>query len=222
VTFWDLLLFKCNSTKLLCLSLPSLQNNPLALSDLYLLNLAEPTPTWTPITPKGDIPKAREGHTLTWLASKNLFLLFGGSKDEDQLDFNDAFTFDPQTSTWTDITPVGSPPNPRLNHAAAACGDSVYIFGGFQDGLAQDDMYRLNFATNTWTLISNPESPKERCNHSMTTIGTKIYVFGGRSNSTTVLNDLHVFNTGGGNGLVECLGACLKSLSLPQKPNAGQ
>jgi len=96
--------------------------------------------------------------------------------------------FDPYARMWTNVTQSslrGTPPVSRTNHASAAIGKNMYIFGGNNNneaGMYQvlGDLSVLDTETMTW---SRPETtgdiPTARSGHTLTAMGKKLYLFGG-------------------------------------------
>jgi len=120
--------------------------------------------------------------------------------------------FNPVTFTWTNISRSqvrGEPPFSRTNHAAAAVGSKMYIFGGNNNheitGRYQvlDDFYCLDTDTLTWTNLTHTVGgvrPTHRSGHTLTSIGNKLYLFGGgvwneMNGWVEKYNDVHVFDT---------------------------
>jgi N-acetylneuraminic acid mutarotase len=144
-------------------------------------------------------------HTACLIGSK--IYIFGGF-DGQGTNF-DLSTFDPYSRTWTNIsklTQKGDPPPSRTNHAAAAIGKNMYIFGGNnnnEEGKYQvlDDFNMLDTHTMTWCRLKTTGSaPCARSGHTLTAIGKKLYLFGGgvwneRDGWVQKFNDLHIFDT---------------------------
>eukprot|EP01147_Barroeca_monosierra_P008382 gene8383-10202_t len=184
---------------------PDENGDPLPYSDLWVLKGLDGTPKWEPVAAKGDVPCKREGHTMCFCKDLSVFVVFGGSDDQQEKEFNDVYLLD-KTLTWKKAATTGKAPAPRLNHAAAIVGQDLYIFGGFEDGEAKNDLYKLDLQKMKWTPIlvcvptvqntqEVPNSPTRRCNHSMTACGQNLFVFGGRGGETLLFNDLHCFDT---------------------------
>ncbi|EGD73673.1 hypothetical protein PTSG_05386 [Salpingoeca rosetta] len=168
--------------------------DPIPNGDVWVLKNLDSAPQWEPVRAKGDVPCKREGHTLTYVPAKNMFVLFAGSDGALEKEFNDVYTLD-ESLTWKRVETKGVPPAPRLNHAADVVDDALYVFGGFEDGQAKNDMFKLDLNTMMWTPVHANNPPSRRCNHSMTAVGSKLYVFGGRGGEATLYNDLFCFDT---------------------------
>lgn len=71
---------------------------------------------------------------------------FGGT--DDQHCFNDTWSFDVLTRTWTELQCTGSIPSPRSSHAAVVVDGVVYVFGGFSaDKAYLDDLFALHLSS---------------------------------------------------------------------------
>jgi len=157
---------------------------------------------------KGDQPPAFSRHTSV-LVNGRIFV-FGGY---DGFGTNyELAVFNPVTFTWTSISRSqvrGEIPYSRTNHAAAAVGSKMYIFGGNNNsettGRYQvlDDFYCLDTDTLTWTNLTHSVGgirPTHRSGHTLTSIGNKLYLFGGGVWNETngwveKYNDIHMFDT---------------------------
>ncbi|MDE2928740.1 MAG: hypothetical protein OXT71_20340 [Acidobacteriota bacterium] len=69
---------------------------------------------------------------------------------------DEVWSLDVATGDWQRLAPIPGPP--RMIHAAAVLGSSVYIFGGSTKELGQqlrnlDDAYRFDTGTGQWSLL---------------------------------------------------------------------
>jgi N-acetylneuraminic acid mutarotase len=159
---------------------------------------------WQPAI-KGDKVPNFSRHTSSLVGNK--IYIFGGY-DGHGTNFELA-TFDPFSCTWTNVpksNQKGTLPPSRTNHAAAAVGKNMYLFGGNNNnerGQYQvlDDLNVLDTRTLTW---SRPQTtgtaPCARSGHTLTAIGKKLYLFGGgvwneREGWVHKFNDLYVLDT---------------------------
>jgi N-acetylneuraminic acid mutarotase len=143
--------------------------------------------SFTRPTIKGDTVPNFSRHT-SCLVNGRIFV-FGGF-DGFGTNF-ELSVFNPVTYTWTNINKSqvrGQAPPSRTNHAAAAVGSKMYIFGGNNNNEATgqyqvlDDFYSLDTDTLTWTNLTQNtlgERPTHRSGHTLTAIGHKVYLFGG-------------------------------------------
>eukprot|EP00047_Mylnosiga_fluctuans_P004106 m.232738 g.232738 ORF g.232738 m.232738 type:complete len:524 (+) comp12404_c0_seq1:78-1649(+) len=158
-------------------------------NDMFQLVLDGKT-TWRPVQQKGDVPSPRDAHAFVFCPATNLFYLFGGS-DNDDKSLNDLFAFDPSSSTWKLVKSIDTP-LARSYHAMAVNGSSLYLYGGFQNGISIGDLHVFDIKSAKWTAL---EKGKKRCNHTMNSIGKNLVVFGGRANGTTLYSDVALYDT---------------------------
>lgn len=163
------------------------------------------TRTFNTPTIRGDKVPNFSRHT-SCLAGNRIFV-FGGF-DGFGTNFN-LSVFDPFARTWTNVSQSivrGDVPASRTNHAAAAVGTKMFIFGGNNNnerGAYQvlDDLCMLDTETLTWSRpATTGDRPCARSGHTLTTIGKKVYLFGGgvwNENEGWVhkFNDLYVLDT---------------------------
>ncbi|MCD6329919.1 MAG: T9SS type A sorting domain-containing protein [Candidatus Cloacimonetes bacterium] len=134
---------------------------------------------WNPLTdPRA--PSPRQGHGTVTLGINPLFFvyLFGG-EDAEGILLNDTYEFD--EDGWDEVIANNSPPPARRDHQAWARADLMYIYGGYGENGALDDLWSYNSTTNTWQeeQISGP-GPVARHGHATTTLtdGSEIIVCG--------------------------------------------
>ncbi|KAG0133099.1 hypothetical protein HOY82DRAFT_605170 [Tuber indicum] len=124
-----------------------------------------------------DMPASRTNHTIVTWADK--LYLFGGTNGLAW--FNDVWSYDPRSNSWSQLDCIGYIPSPREGHAAALVGDVMYIFGGrTSEGEDLGDLAAFRISSRRWYTFQNMgPSPSRRSGHSMTTCGQKIIVLGG-------------------------------------------
>ncbi|KAL2810398.1 hypothetical protein BJX63DRAFT_319081 [Aspergillus granulosus] len=129
----------------------------------------------------GQIPPARTNHTIVSFNDK--LYLFGGTNGLQW--FNDVWSYDPRTNSWTELNCVGFIPAPREGHAAALVNDVMYIFGGRTDeGIDLGDLAAFRITTRRWYSFQNMgPAPSPRSGHSMTAFGKQIIVLAGEPSS---------------------------------------
>lgn len=116
--------------------------------------------SWKAIRLDGDAPVGREGHTIVAMDSGAMYM-FGGSREDK--DRSDVYTFNPGTRTWKEVKTTGTGPPPVVNHAAAALGNNLYIFGGFQDGLAVNTLFKLDTSEDRTLHFRRRSPPPPLC-----------------------------------------------------------
>ena len=92
-------------------------------------------------------PQRRYGHSM--VAYGQRLYVFGGAADG-ILD-NEVHCFDVSSQCWSVIKPSveSQVPSGRVFHTSAVCGDSMYIFGGTVDSMANrsGDLFRFRFSS---------------------------------------------------------------------------
>ncbi|KAG2454804.1 hypothetical protein HYH02_000636 [Chlamydomonas schloesseri] len=152
---------------------------------------------WTKLAQAGSVPIDRSSHSITVIDNK--VYLFGGEHDPRVPVGNELYEYDMATGTWRVVEVKGEAPPPRVAHAAAAVGSTLYVFGG-RDGRdvgegASNQLHAFDTTTSTWRLLAPAGSPPpQRSYHTMTSLGHKLYVFGGCGEKGR-LNDLHQYDT---------------------------
>jgi len=113
-------------------------------------------------------PAARVGHSLVYDDYDNEIILFGGTNYLNYDTFyNETWSYNTSTNTWTNRTPAISPPA-RANHSMAfdkANGEMV-LFGGYS-GAALNDTWTYNLSKNLWTRKNPTNAPSPRYMHDM-------------------------------------------------------
>jgi hypothetical protein len=117
----------------------------------------EPTPdlptAWSPLTPTGDLPAAREDHTWTVDPATQTAYLFGG-RDGSTV-FGDLFAFDLATNAWRRLDSAGTTPPARFGHESNwVPGVGLVIFAGQASATAFfGDLWSFDPAANAWTQL---------------------------------------------------------------------
>uniref|UniRef100_A0ABI7ZXE1 Rab9 effector protein with kelch motifs n=1 Tax=Felis catus TaxID=9685 RepID=A0ABI7ZXE1_FELCA len=154
--------------------------------------------TWYTLTPPGDSPCARVGHSCSYLppvgdAKRGKVFIVGGA--DPSRSFSDVHTMDLETRTWTMPEVTSPPPCPRTFHtSSAAIGNQLYVFGGGERGAQPVQDVKLHvFDANTLTW-SQPETlgkpPSPRHGHVMVAAETKLFIHGGLAGDK-FYDDLH-------------------------------
>jgi len=156
---------------------------------------------WAKLPQKGNIPKPRSGHTLTYVGGQMGYLMIGGiedanTKDNKIMPTNDIYSMKlyPKETRWEKETSNGEekPPS-RAQHIAIATprNDRLFVFGGHASSTVRlNDCWWLKVSDLTWTRClgdkacqNNEESPigapGPRANAGCTLYNGKFYVYGG-------------------------------------------
>ncbi|NHI88522.1 MAG: hypothetical protein EAX87_03305, partial [Candidatus Thorarchaeota archaeon] len=129
---------------------------------------------WQEMTPALS-PGNRTGSPLVYDIESDRMVIFSGWQKvhADAVCYNDTWTYDYNSNTWTNMSPAVLPPG-RTGHAMAYSqeDDRIVMFGGEtgwginEETLVADTwIYDLN--TNTWTNMSPPTNPTPRTFSSM-------------------------------------------------------
>ena len=133
-------------------------------------------------SPHGRSPPARTNHSIvTWT---DRLYLFGGTDGVTW--FNDVWTYEPRSNTWTELDCIGYIPVAREGHSAALVNDTMYIFGGrTQEGVDLGDLAAFRISSRRWYMFQNMgHSPSARSGHSMTAFGKHIVTLAGEPSSS--------------------------------------
>ncbi|KAH7126888.1 hypothetical protein B0J11DRAFT_526702 [Dendryphion nanum] len=133
-------------------------------------------------SPQGRAPPPRTNHSVvTW---NDKLYLFGGT--DGNVWFNDVWTYDPRTNSWSELDCIGYIPVAREGHSAALVNDTMYIFGGrTQDGVDLGDLAAFRISSRRWYMFQNMgHSPSPRSGHCMTSFGKHVIVLAGEPSSS--------------------------------------
>jgi hypothetical protein len=122
---------------------------------------------WTPLNPPSS-PGPRNSHAMAYDASQKKIVLFGGCAESACPD-SETWIYDPAGNAWSRASPSTSP-GPRWIHKMAYDADAgkVVLFGGVDRVSPLGDTWTYDVASNTWTNMSPPSSPRPRTEFSMT------------------------------------------------------
>ncbi len=172
----------------------------LAAPDVWELSLGD-VPAWTPLTPVGTPPSARQGQSAIFDPVRDRMLVFGGSSASGL--FNDVWALSlGDGPTWTQLTPSGVPPSARTLHSAIydPVRDHMVVFGGYAESGRLNDVWELSLAgTPAWMpLTPSGAPPSARYLHSAIydPVRDRIVAFGGSSGSGFV-NDIWALSLAG-------------------------
>ena len=130
--------------------------------------------------------------------------LVGGTMNGRDYNCNQMYRLDLQTFNWDMVATRASEGQPTSlpvcidEHTAILDGNTVIIFGGFQDGCRTNMVHTFDAETRVWSLLepANPRAPapSERAGHAAVFLDGNLYVFGGKDDDNQKLNDLWRFN----------------------------
>jgi N-acetylneuraminic acid mutarotase len=137
---------------------------------------------WEHPIPTGQLPVARESHSLTLVLRK--LVLFGGFTTDGHC-ANDVHVYDLDRQDWSGVPSAGdAAPAPRQAHSATRHGLHVIVAGGCDVGAAHplcyNDVWSLDTIGMRWTQMS-PDAiswfPRE--GHTANFVRGQMFVFGG-------------------------------------------
>ena len=166
------------------------------LDDMWALDLREHR--WSEIAPAGDIlPPARATHNGVYDPVGHRMVIWAGQeKTRQRAFFNDVWSFDLGTDTWTELKPPD--PLPLNRYGTAAVFDplarDLVTFAGFTDNGRFDDTWRFDVDGGIWTDVSPGEGPHERCLHSASydALEHRMIMYGGQQ--AGALEDIWAFD----------------------------
>jgi N-acetylneuraminic acid mutarotase len=163
-------------------------------ADLYVYDSSAGSGgTWTMLAPTGTGPSPRSSHSAVVI--QNRMYVFGG-EDSVNSNHNDLYVYDPSTSasgSWTALSPTGTVPMVRFDHAAAAVSDKMYIYGGAPGYLGDFFVYdpAVGAPQGAWTkLAPSGTPPSGRSGASAATLNSVMYLFAGAPTYSRDLADL--------------------------------
>ncbi|KAJ3437721.1 leucine-zipper-like transcriptional regulator [Anaeramoeba flamelloides] len=159
------------------------------LNDLWVFDFIQEK--WKQLQIQG-APEERCYHGM--VTFQNSFYIFGGM-NKDELLLSDFWEFDCIKRIWKKITPKGEIPSGRKFFSCSVIGPFLYIFGGETSTKIVNDLYKYEYGTNQFFLITetNGNKPKARKNHNSVSFREKLFISGGSGEN--MYNDLHLYNT---------------------------
>jgi dynein heavy chain len=164
--------------------------------DLYVYDVENVS--WAKLLPKGKGPEKRSGHQACAVSTdaKRMLYIFGGWNSIEQ--FNDMYTLDLDTMTWSNIPgPHMLNAEPRWNHAACAVvaipNYKIFTFGGTTgkltdtntQGTFNNDVCVMDTGNEIWlTPPLEGKIPEARadCEMAYDAKGSRLMIFGGWAN----------------------------------------
>ncbi|XP_073334432.1 uncharacterized protein [Pagrus major] len=127
------------------------EDNPVYFNDFYMLTVSPDDMTWEEIPQNGEVPSAREGHTLCVVKGK-LYLFGGASSPVATECLPGVYSFDIVSLTWECLA-IGGVALRSLRHSVVAVGDNIYVYGGILGGNPTSDLMVFNTVSLTWTPV---------------------------------------------------------------------
>jgi len=173
-----------------------------ATNNLYALTQSTPD-QWSAPTASGTPPPARYGHTAVYEYAAQRMLVFGGFGASGPL--NDVWGLNTSggTFSWSQITPVGTPPSVRSGQASVyadqvSSNRRMVIFGGVSGNTFLNDTWVLKLnGTPTWEHIfptGQIPSPRTEASAVYYYPSNTVLLFGGMLADGSVSNELYSLN----------------------------
>jgi len=123
---------------------------------------------------------------------KDFVYTFGGITSQNKR-CNDVYQLSLENKKCVLLRTLGTVPPKGSCHTCVTYGDSMYIFGGWDNPRATNDIYQFKFESRTWALLEvTGELPSPRRSHKASVNGDSMYVFGGWT--TQPENDMYRFD----------------------------
>ncbi|XP_078431740.1 thiohydroximate-O-sulfate sulfur/sulfate-lyase (nitrile-forming) NSP5-like [Wolffia australiana] len=146
--------------------------------------------TWSVPDVFGDVPPPRAGVTMAAIGAT--IYVFGGRENE-EVDLNDLYAFDTETSEWALLSTGDAGPYHRSYHSMAADDRRVYVFGGCGAFGTLKDFWAYDVVERKWDELPKPGlSCWPRAGAGLAVAGSKIWVLYGLSGRQ--LCDVHCFD----------------------------
>jgi N-acetylneuraminic acid mutarotase len=138
------------------------------------------TDTWTPMSLVG-APTNRRQSTAVWTGHE--VIIWGGADNAGHaIYFNSGAKYNPVTDTWTGLSSVNAPAG-RFQHTAVWTGDTMIVWGGWNETSTFNDGGRYDVEHDSWTPTSLGGAPAARTDHTAIWTGSAMVVWGGYGES---------------------------------------
>jgi N-acetylneuraminic acid mutarotase len=119
--------------------------------------------TWTQLNPTGGPPDVRYISNAVWDDTDNQMLMFGGQNNSPLVVYNDLWSYNPSSNSWTQLNPSG--PLPGIRASAAVVWDKadkqMLVFSGNNNGIFLNDFWAYKPSINTWTQLNPSGGPPQ-------------------------------------------------------------
>jgi N-acetylneuraminic acid mutarotase len=138
-------------------------------NDIWSLSLTPGSEAWTQLNPSGTPPSPRLGAKAVVDAVNNRMIIFGGTTSYSG--FDETWTLDLSTYTWSLLNPSGSRPPARQAHCAIydPIGHRMIIYAGSNWGVPiMNDVWSLDltYGSEAWQqLFPGGQQPEPRTQH---------------------------------------------------------
>ncbi len=143
------------------------------------------TGQWTELEPEGDLPATRYGSCSGYDAENDLFYISHGFTNSGR--FDDTWSFDLETESWTDLSPAGDRPVKRCLHQCFFDGTAgeLVLFGGQSNVVPiLGDLWKFDVGSGAWKETS-PDAPAPLPRFNLSLAGNsdagEFFLYGGLS-----------------------------------------
>ena len=157
---------------------------------------------WTELRPSGEIPSARGTTTMVFdSGASRLILMFGIGPVGSGL-LGDMWSYNIATNRWTQLSPKGDCPSPRVGSATAYCeaGNQIILFGGLDEIDDHNDTWMLDLGPDRWVRLpyegGDVPTPRDGSVVFLDTDCQAVILFGGYGEHHDVLSDLWTYKLG--------------------------
>jgi hypothetical protein len=141
-----------------------------------------PENKFTPVSVSGEVPPPRSAHSL--VVYKDHLYCFGGWRGIQAPTSNsDLYKLSFRERIWSNVPAKGEVPFRRRVHNAVVYKDSMFVFGGYDEGKKPtefNEVHRFDFLTEEWSRVEcRGDIPQGRSRSTGVQWGRFMYVFGG-------------------------------------------
>ncbi|PIV54078.1 MAG: hypothetical protein COS17_00645 [Elusimicrobia bacterium CG02_land_8_20_14_3_00_37_13] len=156
-------------------------------NDLWMYNVG--ADSWSYITTLTS-PTARHYCGFTYNSKNNLFYLFGGRDNNNNL--NDLWVYSPSLNEWKKLTESIPTPRYGMGFDYLPSIDRIFLFGGNTGGTGGDETWFFNCKSTSWINVTPADPPEARYNHNLSVFSDYLPIcFGGVG--ATYYNDLQKY-----------------------------
>lgn len=139
-----------------------------------------------------EYPIARTGHFYSYYPARDCAITGCGATAEHTL-LNDIWSLDLTNYSWNRLNITGEVISPRSGSKSTIVGDTLFIFGGYNNPTYFNDLYAIDLTTLNCTKVEGSgDVPTPRKTPLFSNYNNKLYVWGGFDGSWP--SDLFVFD----------------------------
>ncbi|MBI3070673.1 MAG: hypothetical protein HYY84_00970 [Deltaproteobacteria bacterium] len=135
--------------------------SPALTNEIWALDLSQPTPTWSQLSPTGTPPAARQVHSAIFDSVNRRMIVYGGNTGGWGTGMSDVWALSLPiggTPSWTQLPQSGVGPSGRAYHTAIydAANQRMITYAGYSGTGYLNDVWELSLsiATPAWSRVS--------------------------------------------------------------------